>query len=48
MNMNKWVLSLAVLSFVLNFDSRKSKQTLIVFDLYKINFKNKKAKVSFI
>ena len=33
MNMCKLVLSLAVPSFVSDFNSRKSKQTLIVFDL---------------
>ena len=33
MNMCNWILSLAVPSFVSNFNSRKNKQTLIVFDL---------------
>ena len=33
MNMNKWVLSLAVPSVVFNFNLRKRKQTLIVINL---------------
>ena len=32
LNMNRWVLSLAVPCFVFKFNSRKSKQTPIVFD----------------
>ena len=45
MNKNRWILSLAVLCFVFNFNSRKWKQTLIVFHLwYKIKFENKQAK----
>ena len=37
MKMNKWVLLLVVPSFVFNFSSKKSEQTLIAFDL--INLK---------
>ena len=45
MNMNKWVLSLRIPSFVFNFNPRKRKQTLIVFYLlYKLNVKNKQVK----
>ena len=49
MNVNKRALSLAVSFSVFNFNSRNSKQTLIVFDLqYKINFTSKQTKISFI
>ena len=42
------LLGSALPCFVFNFNSRKSKQTLIIFDLqYKINFKNKQAKKIF-
>ena len=45
MNMSKLVLSLAVPSLVFNCNSRKGKQTFIVFDLkYKVNFKSKQVK----
>ena len=48
MNMCKLVLSLAMPSFVSNFNSRESKQTSVFFDfLIQINLKSKKAKTSF-
>ena len=49
MNMNKRVLSLAVPCFALNFNLRKSKQTLIAFDLwYKVKTEINKLKTSLI
>ena len=39
MNMNKLVLFLTVPCFALNFNLRKSKQTLIIFNLYTFFYK---------